>query len=512
MTVSALCLALMFSLEAQGAGLGRIVFPTSGPAEAQEHFVRGVLFLHSFEYRKARQEFLSTQKMAPAFAMAYWGEAMTYNEPVWFAQDLDAARAALKRLPAAAPTERERAYLAAVEVLYGEGTKEHRDFEYATAMRRLHEKYPDDHEAASFYALSLLGTCHRGRDFRTYMKAAAIAEAVLEKNPEHPGALHYAIHSYDDPIHAPLGLRAARAYAKVAPAAAHALHMPSHIFFAAGLWDEAARSNEDAWNASRSRQPIESGGYHALWWLQYAYLQQGRFADARRVLETMEQMTAAQPSSLLRFHLVQMRALYSIETGEAQKAGIDVTDIDLPARAARLFAAGTFALNRGRRQDAESSLAALRNLQPSTAAGDSRHAHVYQGDLQAAAIMENQLAALLLMANGKSKEAIELMKKAVAAEDKAPYEFGPPMPPKPAHELLGEILLSSGHPDLARVQFQLALLRAPKRALSLLGLARSFAQSGKKDEAREVYDELRNLWSRADPEILKALEASMGRL
>jgi tetratricopeptide (TPR) repeat protein len=189
-----------------------------------------------------------------------------------------------------------------------------------------------------------------------------------------------------------------------------------------------------------------------------------------------------------------------------------VTDIDLPARAAGLFAAGTVALNRGRRQDAESSLAALRNLQPSAAAGDSRHAHVYQGDLQAAAIMENQLAALLLMADGKSKEAIELMKKAVAAEDKAPYEFGPPMPPKPAHELLGEILLSSGHPDLAHVQFQLALLRAPKRALSLLGLARSFAQSGKKDEAREVYDELRNLWSRADPEILKALEASMGRL
>src|SRR5688500_19012641 len=121
MALSALCLALMFSLEAQDAGLGRIVFPTSGPAEAQKHFVRGVLFLHSFEYRLAREEFLSAQKMAPAFAMAYWGEAMTYNEPVWFAQDLNAARAALKRLPAAAPTERERAYLAAVEVLYGEG-------------------------------------------------------------------------------------------------------------------------------------------------------------------------------------------------------------------------------------------------------------------------------------------------------------------------------------------------------------------------------------------------------
>jgi tetratricopeptide (TPR) repeat protein len=512
MALFALYLALMCSLQAQPSGLGRIAFPTSGPAEAQKHFIRGVLFLHSFEYRQAREEFLSTQKVAPAFAMAYWGEAMTYNEPVWFAQDVNSARAALKRLPANAPTERERAYLAAVGILYGEGTKEHRDFAYAAAMRRLHETYPDDHEAAAFYALSLLGTCHRGRDFRTYMKAAAIAEAVLEKNPEHPGALHYAIHSYDDPIHAPLGLRAARTYAKVAPAAAHALHMPSHIFFAVGLWDEAARSNEEAWKASQSRQPIESGGYHALWWLQYAYLQQGRFADARRVLETMEQMTAAEPSSLLRFHLVQMRAMYSIETGEPPRAGIDVSDIDLPARAAHLFAAGTDALNRGRRQDAERSVAALRNLQPSAAAADSPPGHGYQGDVQAVAIMENQLAALLLSADGKSREAIELMKKAVATEDKTPYEFGPPLPPKPAHELLGEILLSLGHPDLARAQFELALLRAPKRALSLLGLARSFVQSGKKAEAREVYEELRNIWSRADPEILKALEESMSRL
>jgi tetratricopeptide (TPR) repeat protein len=137
---------------------------------------------------------------------------------------------------------------------------------------------------------------------------------------------------------------------------------------------------------------------------------------------------------------------------------------------------------------------------------------VYQGDVQAIAIMENQLAALLLMAEGKSQEAIEAMKKAVATEDETPYEFGPPMPPKPAHELLGEILLLLDQADLARVQFELALLRAPKRALSLLGLARSFAQSGKKADARDVYEELRRMWSKADPEILKALEESIKRL
>jgi tetratricopeptide (TPR) repeat protein len=339
-----------------------------------------------------------------------------------------------------------------------------------------------------------------------------VSEAVLEKNPEHPGALHYAIHAYDDPVHAPLGLRAARVYAKVAPAAAHAQHMPSHIFLAMGMWDETALSNEAAWKASSNKQPVDAGGYHALWWLQYAYLQQGRFAEARRVLERMENMASAQPPLLLRFHLVQMRVMYSVETGEAYNAGIDISGLDLTARAAHFFAAGSDALNRGRRQDAEHALAALRALKPSTAAGDVRHGHAYGGDVHAAAITENQLAALLLMADGKSQEAIELVKQAATAEDRTPYEFGPPVPAKPAHELLGEILLSLGRPDLARVQFELALLRAPKRALSLLGLARSHVQSGDTRKARETYTELQRMWSRADPAILKALEESMGRL
>jgi tetratricopeptide (TPR) repeat protein len=278
------------------------------------------------------------------------------------------------------------------------------------------------------------------------------------------------------------------------------------------MWEEAAQSNEAAWKASQKKQPVESGGYHALWWLQYVYLQQGRYAEARRVLETIEKMAAAQPTALLRFHLVQMRAMYAIETGQPYKSDVDTSGLDLPARAAHLFAGGSDAMNRGRRADAESALAGIRNLKPSTAGNDSHHGHTYPGDFQTAAIMENQLAALLLMADGKTSEALDFLKKAAAAEDQTPYEFGPPMPPKPAHELLGEILLSLGRPDLARVQFELALLRAPKRALSLLGLARSFAQAGNTAEARATYAELRRVWSRADPEILKALEESMGRL
>ena len=493
------------------AGLGRIAFPTSGPPDAQTHFERGVLYLHSFEYRAAREQFVAAQRLAPSFAMAYWGEAMTYNEPIWFAQDLDSARAALRRLPVEAPTARERAYLQAVQVLYGSGTKEDRDYAYATAMRRLHEQYPDDPEAAAFYALSLLGTAHRGRDFRTYMRAAAVAEGVLEKHPEHPGALHYAIHAYDDPVHAPLGLRAARAYATIAPAAAHAQHMPSHIFVAMGMWDDAARANEASWQASQRKTPIDPGGYHALWWLQYAYLQQGRFGDARKVLGTLERMAGDQPAPLLRFHVVQMRALQHVETGDSYGTGIDTSGLDLPARAAHFFAAGSDALNRGRRRDAEEALEALRALKGSTAAPDAPHAHAYAGDLQAVATMQQQLAALLLMADGKSQDAIALMTQAVAAEERTPYEFGPPVPPKPARELLGELLLSLGRADLARVQFELSLMRTPNRALSLLGLARSFESSGDRAAALAVYRELHTIWKSADPEILQALEASMRR-
>ena len=481
---------------AQTNRLGRIDFPTSGPPSAQRRFIQGVLLLHSFQYREAREQFQAALKSAPMFAMAYWGEAMTYNEPLWFAQDAAAARAVLRRAPQAA-TARERAWLNAIAVLYGSGKKEDRDFAYAAAMRHLYEAYPEDHEAAAFYALSLLGTAHAGRNYRIYMQAAAIAEDILARNPEHPGALHYAIHCYDDPVHAPLGLRAARVYAKIAPASAHALHMPSHIFFAMGLWDDAASSNEASFRAAH---PAEAARWHALWWLGYAYLQQGRYADARGLLQT-----AMDASLIARFHLIQMRAMYSIETGEPYAESADTAGLDLPAVAADLFAAGWSALNQGRRETAERSLKLLRALRP-TGAGTAHAGHTYAGDEQAVRIMEHELAAMLLMTDGKSREAIDLMKTAVALEDRMPYEFGPPLPPKPSHELLGEMLLSLSQPQLARVQFELALQRAPNRALSLLGRARALEQSRNHAEATIAWAELRRIWTKADPAIKKALK------
>jgi tetratricopeptide (TPR) repeat protein len=493
--------------------------------------LRGLLLLHSFEYDDALEEFRIAQKIAPGFAMAYWGEAMTANGPLTGFQDREAARSALSRLAptaaqrsALAATDREKGYLRAVEILFGDGEKEGRDFAYADAMKRLAETYANDPNAASFYALALLGACHRGRDFRIYMNAAAVLEEVLDKNPEHPGALHYLIHSYDDPIHAPLGLRAARIYAKVAPAAAHALHMPSHIFVAMGMWDDVAASNEDSWAASEARVAsknlrLEDRGYHSLWWLEYAYLQQGRFEDALRALTIVQQDVKTSPSRLIRFHLLQMCTAYAIETGTpcSPPDGIDASDLDLPAAAAALFARGMISLNRGDRIEAESLLAGLRKLReaaqgdPSSAQA-GHHNHLFAGDSEAVGIMEKELQALLLMEDGQSRKAIELMIEATAAEDRTSFDFGPPLPPKPSHELFGEILLRLGQPGAARKQFEMALIRAPKRALSLLGLSRALAEMGDKIAARQTLTELRTMWRRADTQLKEALDRSLARL
>ncbi|MFW6010815.1 MAG: tetratricopeptide repeat protein, partial [Gemmatimonadota bacterium] len=312
--------------------LGDIDFPTSGAAEARPHFLRGVLYLHSFEYEDARQAFRRAREVDPDFAMAYWGEAMTHNHPVWMQQDREAALASLERLAptaegrlAEAGSGKERDWLQAIDVLYGAGSKEARDDAYRDAMRRMHEAYPDDHEVAAFYALSILGTAHEGRDFSTYMRAAAVVEPVFDENPRHPGAVHYLIHSYDDPIHAPLGLRAARAYSDIAPAAAHAQHMTSHIFVALGMWGEVIEANEvardvqDTRRAELDRPPNRCG--HYAYWLQYGYLQKGRIDDARRLLDLCHEQFVASPASTSAGYFASMRARWLIDSGRWEEAG-----------------------------------------------------------------------------------------------------------------------------------------------------------------------------------------------
>jgi tetratricopeptide (TPR) repeat protein len=508
--LSVLCVLLVLP-PAQAADLGRVDFPTSGKPEAQAHFLRGVAALHSFWYDEAADAFRDAQKADPAFSLAYWGEAMTYDHPIWGEQDRDAAKAALARA-GKAPTEREQAWMAAAEALYGEGEKAARNRAYSEAMRAIHERFPDDLEAASFYALSLIGPALTGgqtgpdRD-RDLMKAAGVLEVFFDRNPEHPGVVHYLIHAYDDPVHAPLGLRAARTYAKVAPSAHHALHMPSHIFVQLGQWPETSASNEASWAASvdwvkRRKLPVDKKDFHSLSWLAYSYLQQGRLRKAEEMLEIVRQAARESDSPRVASSLEGMEARYRIETRTWQPAkAAPATKAEEGAHCgmshpqgdgAGLLAQGLGAARAGQLAAVEEAAAALRALNEGKA-DDYRSAP--------GRIMEKEVSALALLAKGKQDEALALLKEAAELEARMPPPSGPPDPIKPAPELYGEVLLELGKAEEAGRQFQASLLRTPNRAASLLGAARAAAKAGDREAARRHYATLAEVWRDADASL-----------
>jgi tetratricopeptide (TPR) repeat protein len=509
LAASILTLLIATGAACQAPRLGETSFPTSGSPEAQEHFLEGVLWLHSFEYDRAATAFREAQRVDPDFAMAYWGEAMTYNHPVWFEQDRGAARSALERLAptpearlAAAPTERERAYLKAVEVLYGEGEKASRDTLYAEAMRELREAYPDDENAAAFYALALLGTSHGGRDVPTYIRAGAVAEEVFARNPDHPGAAHYLIHSYDDPVHAPLGLRAARAYSGIAPDAAHAQHMTSHIFVALGMWDEVVAQNEIA--AGHDRGHWSPGHYTA--WLLYGYLQQGRHERALEHLEAMHEDVSG--SGMQAAVLARMRADYVVNTEEWESPALawalepDRSHLGLVA--SDVFARGMAALESGEREEADRAVAELASL------GEAAGKEADPNDPAATVIeiLEMELRGLARVAEGAQEDGVALLREAAALEDVMPFEFGPPAVVKPTHELLGDVLMELGRTDEAQREYARALELTPLRARSLLGLGRAAAATGDSRTAGRAYAQLREIWHGADPALPGLEEAA----
>lgn len=505
--------------------LGRLAFPNSGAPAAQEAFSTGVLLLHSFEYEDAASAFREAQAIDPVFALAYWGEAMTENHPIWVEQDLDGGRAALAKLGASreerlagAPTPRERGYLEAVEILYGEGTKEERDLAYEQAMGRLAAAYPEDLEAKAFHALAILGTAQGERDFSIYMKAAALAEEIFAVSPQHPGAAHYLIHSYDDPIHAPLGLRAARVYAEIAPAATHAQHMVSHIFLALGDWAGSVAANEKAVAVSEERlrrlgQPQHSRSHHALDWLAYGYLQQGRWELARERLEAMRaDLEAAPEVPNHQWYYAHMRAAWLVETRRWAEAPprAPLEGVTITAEAADRFVAGWAALARGEGGAAAAEatalyerLAAAEREVASQAGG--HHTDLFTAtqpkDLQVARVVAAQLEGLILEAEGDREGALARLAEAARLEDAKPLDFGPPEVVKPAHELLGEALLAAGRPAEARREFARALELAPRRSLSVLGLARAAAAVGDSAAAADAYGELSEIWSQADQDV-----------
>ena len=521
------CATIAGQHEAHGAGpldstatrFGTVSFANSGAPAAQQSFLRGLALLHNFEYPDAATAFREAQARDPGFAMAYWGEAMTYNHGIWREQDSVAARSALARLGATpverlakAKTQREKDYLRTVDVLYfARHSKTGRDSAYAEEAGRLAARYPADVDAQLFHALALLSLFPRTDS--TYLRAAGIAEKVMRDHPRHPGALHYLIHAYDDPAHASHGLAAARAYSQVAPDAAHAQHMTSHIFVALGMWDDVVAANEAALRTvAKSRGTAVAGtagcGHGAIW-LHYAYLQQGRIADARALSAGCRDRSAGSMGAASGY--AEMRMQYIVDVDKSAPALAPIPEgSKLPPfiEFTQSFGTAYDALRRGDTTTAQPLLRRLHEVR--TAVMSSEMAAMMPEMVGEADVIEQELRALALLRRGSKADAVATLRAAAAREDALPFEFGPPEIEKPSHELLGEVLLATGQPAEARREFELALKRTPGRSLTLLDLARACRAAGDNAAATSAYRQLAANWRNADSTIAAVREARAG--
>jgi Tfp pilus assembly protein PilF len=505
--------------------LGRITFPASGAPEAHGHFLRGVLWLHNFGYEDAIDAFRAAQRVDPGFVMAYWGEALSHSQPLWFHEDRDAARAALARLAptrearaARAATARERAYLDAVETLFGEGSLAARAPAYAESMAALASAYPEDDEAQVFRALAILAVMPTGDASLPHREqAGALAERVLARNGEHPGAAHLILHAYDHGALAHRGLEAARVYARIAPASSHALHMPAHAFVQLGLWEEAAATDQKSWEASVAwaearGHSVALRDFHSLTWLHYEWTQLGRFEDALTAIRWVDEARAViTPSDevgghhyadssigrgsgpeALRNDRGSMRARYVIESERwfemREQATFDNID--------ELFTLGMSAVKLG---DLPRAFAAIENLQ--------KAAKEDPGARDQAVIMVLELIALVELAQGREAEAFKALRDAVTLQDQMPRPIGRPYPVKGADELLGELLLQTGRPVEAMAWFERALSRTPNRSRAVLGLARAADKAGDAEKSRRNYEQFLFNWRNADPGLPELAEA-----
>jgi tetratricopeptide (TPR) repeat protein len=504
-----LCMPLITSLAiampAQSPRLGTVAFPTSAGPVAQASFEEGLLWMHSFEYDKAAEAFRRAQQAEPAFALAYWGEAMTHNHPIWNERDERAARAVLARLadtPAAraatAATQRERAWLHAAEVLWAPGPKATRDSAYADVMAALARAYPDD-EAAAFHALAILGLSQGVRDVPAYMRAGKVALDVFDRSPEHPGAAHYVIHAFDDPDHAILGLDAARAYSRIAPDAGHAQHMTTHIFLALGMWDEVARQNVVAMQAARGNtDSLAWAPGHYTWWLHYARLQQGKWRDAQAWLREQsgridEQAPLGQRRFLQRLrdeHQVALRYFDQVPTRLRTEAMAGPTTI---------LARGLAAWQTRDGNALAAEAAALRALADGEREG------------MTARLLAPQLESLLLESRGHVDSAVAVLEATAEMEAGLPMDFGPPAVVRPAHEALAELLLVSGRPAEAQRAFGRALARTPGRSRSLAGLVLAARAAGDTVASQRAMAHLQVNLHDADPGAINALLESFDR-
>jgi len=499
--------------------LGTVHFPVSCTPDAQKAFEKGVALLHSFWYEEAEKAFEDVAQQDPKCAMAYWGEAMSHWHQLWDqpkALTIQQAEAELKKADKAkAKTERERDYIGALQAFYSNSGKldhEARARAYSEAMERVYQKYPDDHEAAAFYALSLLASEPDGdTTFVNRKKAASILEKLFAVEPDHPGIAHYLIHTYDKPQLAERGLPAARRYAQVAPAAPHALHMPSHIFARVGDWPDSIKSNQASIDATRKMAAMHMGGewhqFHAMDFMIYAYLQSGREADAQRVIDEVKTMPAMHMEGMERdmqaFAMSKFPAMYAMELHRWSEAGAlpVIAKADPEDRAYTYWARTIGNARAGKLGEANKDLAELEAIHKDLLEKKGDHYGAEWVDM-----LRQEGAAWLAHAEGRDEEATSALRKIADHED----AVGEEQTSMPAREMLADMLVEMKRPEQALAEYQGDLKFNPKRFDGLYGAARAAEMAGQSSQAEEYYALLVKTCegSTSDrPELAKAKQA-----
>ena len=508
--------AFSFSLRAVGAQekLGKVDFPISCSTEAQAQFNRAVAMLHSFWFPQAPKAFTAVSEADPGCAMAHWGIAISQRaNPLVGAPDPAALKRGLASVERAkaigAKTQRERDYIHAIELFYKDFDKlDHRTrvLAYEKAMERLYLAYSDDPEAAVFYALAL----NEAIDFedKTYarqLKAAKILAKVYAQQPEHPGALHYLIHSYDFPPLAARGLDTANRYASVAPSAPHALHMPSHVFSMLGMWQESIKSNKEALGVAKNY-------VHAMDFMVYAYLQGAQDGEAKRLLEESAALYKAQAPTaeltptggVLTVHtaFAAIPARYAIERGAwADAAALQPRPSTPAADAITYFTRAMGAVRSGNAGAARKDIEQLETLRNSLNTAKQK----YWADQ--VEIQRRAATAWVAHAEGNKNEALKLMRSAAALEDAS--EKQPAMENRlwPMRELLAEMLLQINEPAQALKEFEASFKAAPNRLRGFYGAAKAAERVGDQKKAKTYYEKLVALCKQADgqrPELAEA--------
>ena len=538
--IAYLSLALFFYISPVGAQemhphrhdgsekLGQVNFNVSCTPQAQKQFNHAVAWLHSFEYEEAEKAFTEVTVMDPQCGMGYWGIAMSNYHPLWApptAPELKKGWSAVEKAKSvSARTPREQAYIAAIETFYKDYDKvDHRarTFAYSDAMKRVHELNPSDREAGVFYALALIatGTMSPDKTYARQKEAAQILNQVLAREPQHPGVAHYLIHSYDYPALAELALPAARSYAKIAPASAHAQHMPSHIFIRLGLWQEAISSNLDAHSAAKSfavRNHI-SGAWdeqlHAMDYLVYAYLQRAQDKHAAGVLDELNRLQKVEPPTFkVAYAYTAIPARYALERRQWREAAT----LNMPPGQLGEFLLSQFPWAKAHLHFARAIGAARSGDTVAAAREVDELAAIRQelvevkGDYDWAKQVDIQrllASAWVEYAEGKHDEALKLARSAADLDDATEKHPVTPGSILPAREQLGELLLELKQPAAALQEFETSFQSTPNRFNGLYGAARAARLAGNRKSANVYYRKLLDLARDTDsarPEVAEA--------